>query len=164
MSETKTNEAKVEIPVAASFAETRRQEGKLFALLQFGAEVRKVPIRFMSANDRARIDARNADPFPPRKFNAQGAPYLDIYDKAHRKACDDAADRRLRDRIAFLLPDEFMGTASAEEKIKLVFDAWSEANIYSLDRQGANPYETREEGVAAAEVVTAPFAATDGGQ
>lgn len=150
------------VPPAGSFAETLRKPEKIFALLARGGGFVKIPLRFMNANERAAIDAKYPDPFPPRKFNAAGQPYLDIYDEKHRRGCADAEMQRLKARIALLLPDEFMGTSDAEEKIRLVWENWSEADIFALDRQGANPYETREEGVQAKEEQISPFDRTSG--
>lgn len=145
------------IPVATSFAETVRDAARSFVLLARGAAFVKVPVRPLNANERAAIDAEHADPFPPRKFNAQGAPYLDIYDKDYRRACDEKALLRLKARVAAMMPDDFIGAKTREEKVRIIWSAWSEADILTYDRQGTNPYETREEGVQAAEEKHSPF-------
>lgn len=152
------------VPTSASFADTLRPAGKLFALLARGGTLVKVPVNFLSANARAAIDADHPDPFPPRKFNAQGQPYLDVLDKEHRRACDAQALARLKARVAALMPDEYIGAADRTEKIRRIWAGWSEADILTYDRQGANPYETREEGVQAAEAKHAPFVRTDMGE
>ena len=151
------------IPTAASFGETVRGPG-LYALLVRSTGIVKIPLRFISAQRRAELDALHPDPFPPKKFNPSGAAYMDVYDEKFIKGRLEAEQLRLKERIAELLPDEFMGTSDAAEKIRMVWSRWGEDDIVAIDRQGRNPYETREEGVQAQEEQHSPFVATSSGE
>ena len=99
------------IPTAASFGETVRGPG-LYALLVRSTGIVKIPLRFISAQRRAELDALHPDPFPPKKFNPSGAAYMDVYDEKFIKGRLEAEQLRLKERIAELLPDEVTQAAN----------------------------------------------------